>query len=44
MLRHIAKSIRQTYNGALLLELSVLIVGILLALAVDRWNQDRLHL
>jgi hypothetical protein len=26
----------------LLLELFVLIVGILLALAVDRWNQDRL--
>ena len=42
MLRHIAKSIRQADYGALLLELSVLIVGILLALAVDRWNQDRL--
>ena len=43
MLRHIAKSIRQADYGALLLELSVLIVGILLALAVDRWNQDRLE-
>ena len=42
MLRHITKSIRQANYGALLLELSVLIVGILLALAVDRWNQDRL--
>ena len=42
MLRHIAKSIREADYGALLLELSVLIVGILLALAVDRWNQDRL--
>jgi len=42
MLRHIAKSIREANYGALLLELSVLIVGILLALAVDRWNQDRL--
>lgn len=42
MLRHISKSIREADYGALLLELSVLIVGILLALAVDRWNQDRL--
>jgi hypothetical protein len=42
MLRHISKSIREADYGELLLELSVLIVGILLALAVDRWNQDRL--
>ena len=42
MLRHMAKSIREADNGALLLELSVLIIGILLALAVDRWNEDRL--
>ena len=42
MLRHIAKSFRQADYGVLLLELSVLIFGILLALAVDRLNQDRL--
>ena len=42
MLRHISKSIREADYGELLLELSVLMVGILLALAVDRWNQDRL--
>jgi len=42
MLRHLSKSIRRADYGALLLELSVLIVGILLALAADRWNQDRL--
>ena len=42
MLRNISKSIREADYGALLLELSVLIIGILLALAVDRWNQDRL--
>jgi hypothetical protein len=35
-------SIRQADFGTLLLEFLVLIVGILLALAVDRWNQDRL--
>jgi hypothetical protein len=33
---------REAKYGALLLELVVLIVGILLALAADRWNQDRL--
>lgn len=37
------QSIRQADYVALLLELFVLIVGILLALAVDRWNQDRLE-
>jgi len=36
------ESIRQADYGTLLLELFVLIVGILLALAVDRWNQERL--
>lgn len=40
---NIGKSIRQANYGALLLELFVLIVGILLALAVDRWNQGRLE-
>lgn len=33
---------RKADYGALLLEMFVLIVGILLALAADRWNQDRL--
>lgn len=33
---------RNADYGALLLEMFVLIVGILLALAADRWNQDRL--
>ena len=40
--RRISTSIRKADYGALLLELFVLIAGILLALAVDRWNQDRL--
>ena len=40
--RRISSSIRKADYGALLLELFVLIAGILLALAVDRWNQDRL--
>lgn len=35
-------SIRRADFGTLLLEFLVLIVGILLALAADRWNQDRL--
>ena len=38
----ITDSVRKANYGALLLEMSVLIVGILLALAADRWNQDRL--
>ncbi len=42
MITRITESIRQADYGALLLELLVLIVGILLALAADRWNQDRL--
>jgi hypothetical protein len=42
MIRPIAKSIRQADYGVLLLELFVVIVGILMALAVDRWNKDRL--
>ena len=33
---------RKANYGALFLEMFVLIVGILLALAADRWNQDRL--
>jgi hypothetical protein len=36
-------SLRQANYGAMLLEMIVLIAGILLALAVDRWNQDRLE-
>jgi hypothetical protein len=40
--RRISSSLRGADFGALLLELIVLIAGILLALAVDRWNQDRL--
>jgi hypothetical protein len=38
----ITDSVRKADYGALLLEMIVLIVGILLALAADRWNQDRL--
>jgi len=38
----IVTSIRKADYGALLLEMFVLIAGILLALAADRWNQDRL--
>ncbi len=41
--RRISSSLRGADFGALLLELVVLIAGILLALAVDRWNQDRLE-
>jgi len=39
----ITASIRKADYGVLLLEMFVLIVGILLALAADRWNQDRLN-
>jgi hypothetical protein len=39
----ITESIRQANYGTLLLEMFVLFAGILLALAVDRWNQDRLE-
>jgi hypothetical protein len=35
-------ALRKANYGALVLEIFVLSVGILLALAVDRWNQDRL--
>jgi hypothetical protein len=35
-------SVRKADYGALVLEMFVLIAGILLALAADRWNQDRL--
>jgi hypothetical protein len=38
----ITATIRNADFGALLLEMVVLIVGILLALAADRWNQGRL--
>ena len=43
MIRRIAESIRNANFGALSLELFVVVVGILLALAADRWNQDRLE-
>lgn len=42
ILRRIQASLRKVDFGALLLELVVLIAGVLLALSVDRWNQDRL--
>jgi len=42
MVVRISQSIRQADYGALLLEMFVLVFGILLALAVDRWNQARL--
>ena len=38
----ITDSVRRADYGALVLEMFVLIVGILLALAADRWNQNRL--
>jgi hypothetical protein len=41
-IRRITTSIRNADYGALFLEVIVLVVGILLALAADRWNQDRL--
>lgn len=37
----ITDSVRKADYGALLLEMFVLIVGILLALAADRWNRER---
>ena len=43
MVRRIAESIRKANFGVLSLELFVVVVGILLALAADRWNQDRLE-
>jgi hypothetical protein len=42
VISRIVDSVRKADYGALLLEMFVLIVGILLALAADRWNQDRL--
>ena len=42
VIRRITASIRNADYGALFLEVIVVVVGILLALAVDRWNQDRL--
>jgi hypothetical protein len=42
IIRRITAAVRKADFGALLLELVVLVVGILLALAVDRWNQQRL--
>jgi hypothetical protein len=42
ILRRIGDSIRSRNFRALLLEMLVLIAGVLLALAADRWNQDRL--
>jgi hypothetical protein len=41
VLRRIQSSIRNADYGALLLEMLVLVAGVLLALAADRWNQDR---
>jgi hypothetical protein len=41
-IRRITTSIRNADYGALLLEVVVVVLGILLALAADRWNQDRL--
>jgi hypothetical protein len=41
-IRRITTSIRNADYGALLLEVIVVVLGILLALAADRWNQDRL--
>jgi hypothetical protein len=42
VIRRITESIRKADYGTLVLEMLVLIAGILLALAADRWNQDRL--
>jgi hypothetical protein len=42
LVSRITDSARRADYGALFLEMVVLIVGILLALAADRWNQDRL--
>ena len=42
VIRRITASIRKADYGALFLEVIVLVLGILLALAVDRWNQERL--
>lgn len=41
IISRITDSIRKADFGTLILEMIVLIAGILLALAVDRWNQDR---
>jgi len=42
VIRCVTASIRKVDYGALFLEVIVLVLGILLALAADRWNQDRL--
>lgn len=42
VMRRITASIRNADYGALLLEVFVVVLGVLLALAADRWNQDRL--
>ena len=42
-IRRITSSIRNADYGALFLEIVVVVLGILLALAADRWNQDRLE-
>lgn len=41
IISRLAESIRKADYGTLLLEMFILVAGILLALAVDRWNQDR---
>lgn len=42
VIRRVLASVRNAHYGALLLEIFVVVLGILLALAADRWNQDRL--
>ena len=42
VIRRVMASIRNADYGALLLDIFVVVLGILLALAADRWNQDRL--
>ena len=42
IIRRVMASVRNARYGALLLEIFVVVLGILLALAADRWNQDRL--
>ena len=42
VIRRVMASIRNADYGALLLDIFVVVLGILLALAADRWNQNRL--
>lgn len=43
IIRRILDALRKADYGTLVLEMFVLVVGVLLALAVDRWNRDRLE-